>query len=291
MGGVKSSDNAIWSNTDFPYMCLKDEKRTIAFREAIRRVVKPGDVVVDVGAGSGILSFFAVEAGAKKVYAVEFEPLLAKMLRKSIVMNGLSEKVQVVEANILTAELPTSVDVVIAEIIDTGLIDEMQLLAMNSLRKRGIITSTTRLLPSKYHTFAELMYTDNEYYGYKIATIKHEWPFYGTPNARTDGWYTTRLQSVSDPVLISTHDFASGPSEEVVDVKISFNLKSEDGKTCVANALKISGIITLCTGIELGATNALNGDKIIHIDDIKDATLRIRYETGKGLDNLLIERC
>ena len=32
----------IWSNTDYPYMCLKDEARTFAFRDAIRAVVRPG---------------------------------------------------------------------------------------------------------------------------------------------------------------------------------------------------------------------------------------------------------
>ena len=56
----------IWSNSIYPYECLLDFKRTKAFQAAIRAVVKEGAIVLDAGAGSGILSFFAAQAGAKK---------------------------------------------------------------------------------------------------------------------------------------------------------------------------------------------------------------------------------
>ena len=52
---------------------LADQIRTSTYQNAIvanKHLFKDA-VVMDLGAGSGILSFFAVQAGAKKVYAIE----------------------------------------------------------------------------------------------------------------------------------------------------------------------------------------------------------------------------
>ena len=82
-----------------------DRVRTEAFRRAIDSVVRPGDIVLDVGAGSGILSVFAARAGAARVYAVE-QTSVAVLAQELAAANGVAEIVQVIHGDVMDIELP-----------------------------------------------------------------------------------------------------------------------------------------------------------------------------------------
>jgi SAM-dependent methyltransferase len=272
----------IWSNTDFPYMCLKDEARTWAFRDAIRAVVRPGDVVVDAGAGSGILSFFAAAAGAGRVYAVEIDPVSAAALRRSIALNpAVADRIRVVEGDAAVVDLPRPADVVVAEIIETGLLDEQQVPVLNALRRRRVITDATRLIPAGYETTLQLVTADHRYYGFEIAAPKHEWTFY----ASGPGWHPTSIAAASDVVTVLSVDFAAGPVDEHVSGEAVLEL--DPGATI--NAVRLAGRIGLSADHTLGPSHAVNGDKILPVAELSGAShavLRWRYRMGAGLGAL-----
>jgi histone-arginine methyltransferase CARM1 len=69
---------------------------------------------LDVGTGTGILAFFAVQAGARKVYAVEASQSaeIAKLLIQS---NGYADRIEVIQGKIEDIQLPEKVDIIISE--------------------------------------------------------------------------------------------------------------------------------------------------------------------------------
>ena len=83
-------------------------------------------VILDVGAGSGILSFFAAQAGAKRIYAVEASTM-AHFAQKLVDANNLSDSIKVIPGKIEEIELPEKVDVIISEPMGYMLYNERML--------------------------------------------------------------------------------------------------------------------------------------------------------------------
>jgi predicted RNA methylase len=97
---------------------LSDHARAGAYREAIKQVVKPGDVVADLGCGTGVLGIFALRAGAARVLAIE-ESTIINIAREFYRVNDLAEKVQFYPGNSFNVSLPEQADLLVSELINT----------------------------------------------------------------------------------------------------------------------------------------------------------------------------
>ncbi|CAD5118030.1 unnamed protein product [Dimorphilus gyrociliatus] len=126
---------------------LQDFIRTSTYQKAMLNSNEDfmGKVVLDVGAGSGILSFFAVQAGARKVYAVEASSM-AQHCRELVKNNNQSDKITVLSGKIEEIELPESVDIIISEPMGYMLFNERMLESF--LHAKKWLKSGGRMFPT-----------------------------------------------------------------------------------------------------------------------------------------------
>lgn len=94
-------------------MC--DAHRMEPLEKAIRNAVRPGDVVLDLGAGAGTLSFIALDAGAAHVYAIERSSIV-DVARKIARDNGLSERMTFFQADGRAVTPPRQVDGLLGDV-------------------------------------------------------------------------------------------------------------------------------------------------------------------------------
>jgi amino acid adenylation domain-containing protein/non-ribosomal peptide synthase protein (TIGR01720 family) len=94
-----------------------DEQRNAAYRAAFARHL-PGRTVLEIGPGAeAILTRMAVEAGARKVYAVEISPRVAEKARARIARAGMADRVDIIVGDITRVTLPEQADICISEIV------------------------------------------------------------------------------------------------------------------------------------------------------------------------------
>lgn len=91
-----------------------DRWRTDAFAAAIKDAVQPGDVVLDVGTGTGVLAMLAAKAGARQVYAID-QAEIAQTAANLVKANNLQDTVKIMRGPAAELELPEKVDLVISE--------------------------------------------------------------------------------------------------------------------------------------------------------------------------------
>lgn len=118
------------------YDMMSDRIRMESYRKAIFETVKKGDVVLDLGSGLGILSFFAIQAGAKKVYAVEKMAESINLARLVADKNGFDGSIVFIHGNSKDIELSEKVDVIVSETLGSFALEENTLEFTIDARRR-----------------------------------------------------------------------------------------------------------------------------------------------------------
>ena len=274
-----SIEKETFTRIDLVYRCLADEARTSALKSAIVSTVKPGDVVADLGTGTGVLGLFAAHAGAKKVYAVDISPILVRHLRRIVSANNLDNIVEVIQADAKTVNLPQELDVLIIEMLTTGLIDEDQLAVLNNMWNRNLVDGHTKFIPCRFSTFAELIETSFDFFGVNIPTIRHEYPWLANP----------QVTPLTKRILLDSVHFR-GPVDPAIDTMLHF-VADSDG---TANAIRLTSVAHLTPEIRLSDTCFLNAPVVIPIKAFnvqKGHRVRIAlsYVMGQGFEQLSVK--
>lgn len=96
----------------------------------LQDVIRPGDVVADLGAGSAVLAIAAAKLGASRVVAIEYDGEAIANAEENVVLNGVADRVVVVEGDAgVLLPLAAPVRVVLANIISSVLVELLPVIA------------------------------------------------------------------------------------------------------------------------------------------------------------------
>ena len=153
----------------YHYQMLSDQARMTAFKQAILKMVPPGGSVVELGGGTGVMSFFAAQRAAK-VWCVEHNPQMLEALRKLLALNSVADKVEVVDADAASFIPSERVDVVICEMLHSAMLREKQIEIVDSFRRNYIKKfgeALPRFIPEATILAVQLVQQNFNFQGYQ----------------------------------------------------------------------------------------------------------------------------
>ena len=202
---------------------MSDRVRSGAYLDAMRHVITPDSVVLNIGAGTGLFAMLAVKLGARRVFAIETNNIisLATQIAKA---NGMADRIEFIKGMSTETELDEPADVIVSDLRGVLPHFEQHIASIVDARQR-LLAPDGILLPQVDKIWAALVRTPSYYKRrYDRNWLQNDFGLDMTParSMLTNDWHRTHLrasQLISDPVLAATIDYTS-----VVDENMSASI-------------------------------------------------------------------
>lgn len=148
---------------------LADRVRVEAYRKGIQGSVRPGDVVIDLGTGTGILAFMAARAGARHVYAIDHSDFIE--VAKEIGRQNGFDNITFVAQNSRAFTPPEPADLLLHEQLGPAIFGENMIMNLLDLKRRAL-KPDGRIAPALFDLYIEPVALKDEYRVPKIWEIE-----------------------------------------------------------------------------------------------------------------------
>lgn len=136
---------------------LSDDVRNRLLANAIKRALKPGMSVIDIGTGTGTWAILAAKLGASRVVAVEAEEALIPIIYELAVENGVADQIEIIHGRSDDIRLKGKFDIIVCELFDGDAFGEATVKSFIDLRSR-LLADGGVLIPERLEMLAAPAY-------------------------------------------------------------------------------------------------------------------------------------
>lgn len=223
------------------FRIVRDQIRNRAYDAALRRAVRPGMRVLDIGAGTGLLAMMAARAGAAHVVTCEQDPAVAEAATRVVAANGLSDRVQVIakHSSALDAERDCGgrFDLVVSEIVSNTILTQRALEVMDDALAR-LLAPGALVIPARGQVRVALARDEaleRERMGVIDGFDLSAFNEFATPSYHLSP-EQPRLQLKSAPADLFDFDFRAPPAPARASATLT---AEEDGANCIAQWIRL----------------------------------------------------
>jgi PRMT5 arginine-N-methyltransferase/ribosomal protein L11 methyltransferase PrmA len=189
---------------------IRDRDRMEAYAGALRRAVRPGAVVLDIGTGTGIMACLACAYGAGRVYALEPAEVI-EAARAVARANGFADRIEFIQKPSTAVTLPVPADVIVSDLRGVLPLFQQHVPSIVDARRR-LLAAEGALIPRRDVIHAAIASAPNLHAGYLVPWERNEYrlDMKAVSRLETNAWRQCRARAEhlgSTPKPLATLDY------------------------------------------------------------------------------------